>query len=419
MFRRPTTQSTTISPRRCYLSSISETGRLHWSRPLPTVTKAKGVICFAAGVYSREMADWSTLPDDLLKLIAGWLHSIEDYIHFAAVCRSWHLVAVQKDTSSHPKLPWLMLTEGHSSHIRELYSPVSNRVYKLWLPECQGRRCWGTPFGWLVTVGTDFRLHLLNPLSRRQILLPPLQKCRNLSQLICGPREFRDVFLNKAVISSSPSSSDCVVMAVYLDYRKMAFLKLGDEAWTPLECSPRPIEDIMLFNGNFFAIDCSQNMLVFDSTGSHTRTIEFTSPPSIDELDYEAKYLIELKGEICMVVRCLYETRVTDTPCWRTWGFSVLKFDVCTENWKAVKSLDGCCLFLGNNNSFAVQASGCPGFRSGCIYFTDDYFGLYNTTSSYDMGIYSFEDHRIEPYPVEQPPLFVYSLPLWFKPSIN
>ncbi|GAB4854025.1 hypothetical protein Ancab_022607 [Ancistrocladus abbreviatus] len=353
----------------------------------------------------------------LAQLFKGCLDSVEDYVHFGKVCRSWHLVSVQEDTSSLPKLPWLMLIEKEIGDIREFYSPSSNRVYELCLPECQGRRCWGSPYGWLVTAGTDFQMHLLNPLTRAQILLPPLQKCRNLNQLICGTREFRDVFLNKAVISKQ-SSSDCFVIAIYLDYRKMAFVRLGDDSWTPLHCSSQPIEDIVLFNDHFFAIDCSQNVLVFDSTGNHVRTIEFTSPSSLDELDYEAKYLLELKGEICIVVRYLYESRITDTPCWRTWGFSVFKLDLFTGKWTSVKCLDGCSLFVGNNSSFHVQASGCLGFRSNCIYFTDDYSGLYDTASSYDMGIYSFEDHKIEPYPVEQDPYFVYSLPLWFKPAM-
>ncbi|GAB4854449.1 hypothetical protein Ancab_023033 [Ancistrocladus abbreviatus] len=42
-------------------------------------------------------------------------------------------------------------------------------------------------------------------------------------------------------------------------------------------------------------------------------------------------------------------------------------------------------------------SSGCLGFWSNCINFTDNYFGLHVTTSCYDMKIYNFDDQRIEP----------------------
>ncbi|KAK9273460.1 hypothetical protein L1049_018270 [Liquidambar formosana] len=264
--------------------------------------KALGLLSVIAGCNRKKkeeatpsesaiMADWSQLPDDLLKLIARQLHSIEDYVRFGAVCRSWHWIFLQKDCSSYPKLPWMVLRREENSDICGFYSPFSDKVYNIHLPEIRGRRCWGSGHGWLVTIGSSRDVNILNPFSRVQIPLPPLDSCPNLNNLICTPKVFRDVFVYKAILSSDPSSSDCVVVAIYSDCEKLAFTKPGNESWTPLECSLGPFDDIIYFNGNFFVVNCTREVLIFNSTGSHIKTVD-TDPtlPPVDDLAYEDKY---------------------------------------------------------------------------------------------------------------------------------
>ncbi|XP_057958288.1 F-box protein SKIP23-like [Malania oleifera] len=366
------------------------------------------------------MADWSNLPDDLLKLIARHLHSIKDYVRFGGVCRSWHLVTLQKDCSSCSKLPWLMLMEKENNDMRGFYCPSSERVYEILLPEIHGRRCWGSSHGWLVTVGIDMVMHLLNPLSRVQIPLPPLQKCANLNKLVCTPKEFRDIFVNKAVLFSSPSSPGCVVMAIYSQFGKMAFAKPGDEVWTPMGCRSGPFDDIIYFNGNFLAVNFEGHVVIHDLTGCHLKTVVFAPSSPVDELLYETKYLVELGGEILMVIRRLFETGITDPSNLKTWGFEVYKLDLMSKKCEEVmESLNNCgTLFLGNNCSFSICAADYPGCRKNCIYFTDDYIGLANSNPfSYDMGIYSLENRKIEPYPVRHDSVSIFSSPLWIRPS--
>ncbi|CAA2960997.1 Hypothetical predicted protein [Olea europaea subsp. europaea] len=130
------------------------------------------------------MADWSKLPADVLELIARQPHFVEDRLRFGLVCKSWRMVMLQADSYSCSLLPWLMLTEKEESDMRQVYCPFNQKVYELSLPEICGRRCWGSPYGWLVTVDAAYNMHLLNPLSHVQIFLPPLHKCSNLKSLV-------------------------------------------------------------------------------------------------------------------------------------------------------------------------------------------------------------------------------------------
>lgn len=371
--------------------------------------------------YIQAMVDWSKLPNELWRLIAGKLRLIEDYLRFGGVSRSWHLITLEKESYSCSELPWVMLTENEASGIRGFHSLFGNKIYKLLLPEICGRRCWGSSHGWLVSVGTDLEMHILNPLSHVQISLPPLHKCPNLGKLICSPVDFRDNFVYKVVISSSPLDSNCIIMAIYSDCGKIAFTRPIDKGWsqwTPLECANFSIHDIIYYNGNIYAVESYCDVLVFNFSGSLLKTIPFEGWEEGNVLDYDDNYLVECGGEIYMVVRCFYDTRNADTPFLKTWRFLVYKLDKCTDKWEKVDGLGNWSVFLGSNNSFSILASNDSRCRKNCIYFTDDHYGWFNTPGSYDMGIYDLDNGKLEPYLLGNASQYVYSVPLWIRPSL-
>ncbi|KAG8375358.1 hypothetical protein BUALT_Bualt10G0091800 [Buddleja alternifolia] len=369
----------------------------------------------------KRMADWSNLPADLLLLIAKRLHFAEDYAKISAVCKSWRAIILQKDNQSCSLLPWLMLTENESRDIRGFYSPFNKKVCELYLPEIRGKRCWGSSHGWLITLNTAYEMHLLNPMSRVQILLPPLHICSNLKNLICNPTEFRNTFVYKVVLSSDPLSGNCVALAVYSD-NKMAFAKLGDDAWTPLQCCPSVINDVICFGGKFYATDSSGDVISCDMNGIHLKTLPLTSSFEAYELDEITTYIVEIGGKIHVVLRFMYEDRYGDGPFLRTWNFKIYGLDVCTEKWEEVGSLGNWSIFVGSNDSFSVSCYDYPECRSNCVYFSDDYSERYydnsTTFNSFDMGICSLDNHKIQPLFENDSSSSVYSVPVWMKPIL-
>ncbi|XP_027084182.2 F-box protein At2g26160 [Coffea arabica] len=365
------------------------------------------------------MVDWSSLPVELLGLIARQLRFAQDYVRFGAVCKSWRRVILQRDGTLCSLLPLLMLAEKEFSDLREFCCPLTDRMLKLYLPEIRGKRCWGSSDGWLVTIGADFQMCLLNPLTRKQILLPPLHKCSNLNTLICSPEEFRDYFVCKVVLTSSPASSSCVILAIYSDFAKMALAKLGDESWTPLQSSSCLFLDVIYFGGQLYAIDSLGNIMIYSICGSCIETIPSNLIQSEDELEDRLLYLVDIGGQVHVVQRYVSEILTTQTPERKTWKFEIYKLEAVSHKLEEINCLGDWSIFVGNNHSFAVSTSDHPECCSNCIYFTDDYSGISDPIShGYDVGIYIFENHKIQPFIGEDVSPARFSVPLWFRPVL-
>ncbi|KAF3956596.1 hypothetical protein CMV_018288 [Castanea mollissima] len=241
--------------------------------------------------------DWSSIPVDLLRLVANKVHSLEDYVHFGAVCWSWnHATTTPKNNNLKSLFPWLLLADRENNDSRGFYSSSSNKVYEFHLPEIGGKRCWGSPFGWLVVAGIDnMEIQLFNPLSRASISLPS-------QTIFMGDENENSImhywYVNKVVISSNPPN--CIVMAIYSCYRKLAFAKPGDHVWSEIRLDNTVgtgFSDITYFNGDFFIAKCTGQLLVCDFSGIDPVAIEFApSPPGVaDEARY-LLYLVDLGG---------------------------------------------------------------------------------------------------------------------------
>ncbi|XP_019187258.1 PREDICTED: putative F-box protein At4g22170 [Ipomoea nil] len=374
---------------------------------------------------STILADCSNLGFDPLGIIAHRLNFALDYVRFGMVCRSWSRVVAENGPSF---LPWLMLSQKHDTDFRGVCYPFENRSLDLHLPELHDKRCWGSPCGWVVTLGSDFGLGLLNPLTRAQRVLPPLP---NLKNLVCSRRQFRNSFVNKVVLSSSP---DFVVLAIYSKREKMAILKAGNHTWTPLplECCPRGVEDAICFDGKVYIVGCSWEIAIFDCQGCVLQEIIF---PPLQEVFLEHQedlhpddglvdaYVVEINGLIYVVCKVL-ETRNDQFAAFhlRTKRFDVYRLELQGNEGKSddVESLGDWSIFVGNNHSFSICCTNkYPDCVSNCIYFTDDRSDFLHSSTSYDIGVYNLQTRKIQWVAQDDFSVFSYSAPLWFNPSLS
>ncbi|KAK8577149.1 hypothetical protein V6N13_122142 [Hibiscus sabdariffa] len=115
---------------------------------------------------SVSVPDWANITNDVLRSIADKSGSVKDVVRMSVACRSWQASLVDKKIN----FPvCLKLAETEDSDKRCFYS-TSKEIFELDLPEIRGRRCWGSPYGWLVTCGIDLEIQLFNPLSRASLI---------------------------------------------------------------------------------------------------------------------------------------------------------------------------------------------------------------------------------------------------------
>ncbi|XP_071723152.1 F-box protein SKIP23-like [Rutidosis leptorrhynchoides] len=233
------------------------------------------------------------------------------------------------------------------------------------------------------------------------------------------------IAVHKAVVSTNPwnleaqhYNSNCVVMMIY---GLLTFTRSGHEAWIdvvmPSYVRRCPFSDIIYCRNRFYAVNAHYDVIacsIDDRDVSIVTRVAYI-PSYLDMLS--TKYLVELSGELLMICRN-YSYDRTIHPETMTRSFEVLKLIKDEETgYEFVKfeSLDDHALFVGQSASFSLSASNMNRCEGNCIYFIDDYSLNYTEKrgSGSDMGVYNFEDEKIEPFYSGQS-LSYFSSPLWY-----
>ncbi|KAL3521388.1 hypothetical protein ACH5RR_019537 [Cinchona calisaya] len=389
-----------------------------------------------------------------------------DFIVFCAVCKSW--LSTSRTLKEKPCLPpWLVLAEEENNKEicrRGFFSLSTLKTYEFELPEASGRKCIGANYGCFLTLGTDLQINLVNPFTRKQINLPPmlaLEEQFNYSDKL-RPEDCIGMFVRKVALSSNPwdnydnqqDYSSCVAAVIYGEFSILAFARLGDKLWTNIRVPARCYDDIIYYQGNFFAADCRGTIVLCDIDNNNNtdgrpiaREVMAPRPPGMHDTDQ--KYLVESSsGDLLLVIRFRKGTLFDggddneQKSRYYTVGFSVLKLDKCsigtcddhrdledqgsssstTVSTKyrykltEVNNLGDMALFLGRNPSVALPVSKFGGsLRPNCIYFTDDNSELFYGEpggGGRDMGTFDMETGIVEPiYPGHSRHSF--STPFW------
>ncbi|KAL5712481.1 SWR1-complex protein 3 [Ranunculus cassubicifolius] len=359
------------------------------------------------------------IPEELINLIASKLSDIDDIVRFGAICKSTQS-CVKQDKRSF--VPWLMLAESDNEEFqRKFYDLGSKKVFNIYFPELQGRKCLGSPFGWLLTIGIDLNINLVNPISRVQIALPPQQAFQDQIDKFANPELIRRMFITKVCYSTNPCSSDLIVMVIYSSYQKLAITTPNSTSWTTLKTPFGAFFDLVFFNGLFYAVNASGILMICDITTFEAT--EFALPPDGVCHGSDSYYLVEMFGDLHLIARTFDADDVDDNEeyafRYKTVRFAVYKLDLHTREWMAVNNLGDYSLFLGTNSSFAISTSESPGLKGNCIYYTDDRTECYMNSGGRDMGVQDFEKETFDTIYLGSNSRSLFCPPLFIKPCLS
>ena len=416
-------------------------------------------------------SEWANLTDLILSEIACCISVYDDFVNFGAVCKAWQRVYSMIKLPLSPRCPWLLLAEEkeQKNHTRVFFNVFDNKVYNFKLPELAGRKCIGTSFGWLLSVGIDFQMNLFHPLSKHQLSLPPhpyvWERHRNFELF---PLDYGDIFLYKCVLSRNPWNSktheydrDCIIMVIYTNFKTLAFTRPGYKAWIDIKCDSQCFYDITLYKGKFYAVNNHGNVFVchIDGDMAFTECVTFCKEPE----DYIQKYLVESSGDLLLVSRIRegpleadefinddFEDDIEDVNIhedeseeeqeqdqeqvrevgqeiiyeipYMTTGFKILKLESSSKvkskneyDWVNVDNLGDQALFVGDT-SMSLSASSFNGCKANCIYFTDDNVDCYLNClngGGYDMGVFSMENGTMKQH-YRGKSLSSFAPPVWY-----
>lgn len=378
------------------------------------------------------MADFSELPEELIDNVMKRLTCIEDFGRSAAVCKSWRSTAATLKTQKQPCFPpSLMLTndDTDAQNLRTFFCLSRKREFTVKLRDIQGRRCWGSPFGWMVTFGLDKRFHLFNPFSGVRLNLPRQSTFEHQYKRKMPPEYLRRCCPRKFFLSSNPSlcsttesiqNQSCMVIALCDPHGKLYYAKPGDKAWTAIETPRNWNEDAIYFDGLVYALDQHGMLIVCDIHADHPKLTRIEASPPHDPRRRDTFYLVEISGELHLVVRhreLLVDGLDRRNSHYITKYFHVHKFDFQAKRWIQVHSLGEYALFVGNNASFVILANDYLDLKGNAIYHTDDNRGQFHMDFS-DMSIYDLEKKTLEPFYFGTNVLSRFCRPIFIIPSL-
>ncbi|KAF9586954.1 hypothetical protein IFM89_039826 [Coptis chinensis] len=205
------------------------------------------------------MADWSSIPEELLSLICNRLDSVVDYLQLSMVCKPWRCVSMSPTKYPLRQLPLLMLPqEKTSSTSRRSFLGLTKggeefdktKVYELDLPEIHQHRCVGAAGNWIVTVDMELDMHIFNLFSKVHVNLPPQSTFDTQFDDQTKTRtQLRDLMVSKVVLTSmypNDPSKDCIAVAIHSLRMKIAIARPGDKTWITIQniCC---VKDIIYF----------------------------------------------------------------------------------------------------------------------------------------------------------------------------
>ncbi|KAK2987028.1 hypothetical protein RJ640_004754 [Escallonia rubra] len=366
---------------------------------------------------------WSDLPQELLFLIFSCLQYAADLLRCGNVCTTWRAPAMEIYRDFFTKRPPLLLIPNNDQEgDRIMLDMTSNEVYKVHLPEARGRWIHGTINGWLVILGLDSShdIHLLNPFTRAQFLLPP-RSTLQYHQLDDGT-PLKTGFIKRAMLTSTPFDPDCVVLIIYSRQNCIAFCRIGDEKWTSIAKPNIPFFDFIFYKGQFYAMDNLGNFLKFELDLDHEATLLAT--PARPHC--EQRYMVEsLSGDLLLVLKyCSWDSDDDDfqeepfTVLYDTDMFEVFKWVMDEKEWREVNNLGDEALFLGHNGAISVSATKTKGCKGNCNHFIDDYSEGYfqNLDGCNDIGEFDLGRKCIEEI---YPSLKIWTSPFhWITPDV-
>ncbi|XP_024021431.1 F-box protein SKIP23-like [Morus notabilis] len=392
--------------------------------------------------------DWASLPKHLLDLTLGKLGSFTDYIQFGAVCIRWHSILIdnpnkQNELMRHHQVP-VLLFPGKEEDTWSIYNITNNKFLELKLSLSYKRRFSGSSEGWLVIGNKDHTVTLHKPdfidykVENSQLanyesidlpcLFDPPDEEDDLDPEILEyfGEEAYDYRIAKALITADPliNPDNCTIFMIFGGYNEIAFRRYKkDTEWVRI--ADRHYDDIIHYKNNFYAVDYSGRLVSFNI--DDPSTIKLVTPKilNLTSVAHVKRYLVEsCTGELLQVERFVRmdEDLKRWTTIFKVYGLN-MDFDHEGIRWIETKSLGGAALFVGDNSSISVLASG--GFQwncqPNCIYFTHDDVSI-NASKGSDMGIYNVETGSFELHFAMDPTTFSRIFdrpPIWVVPIPN
>ncbi|XP_028954759.1 F-box protein SKIP23-like isoform X2 [Malus domestica] len=258
------------------------------------------------------MADWAGLPRELILSLAERMGSLEEFIVFGAVCKSWRSVATKEnyftcELGPKHQVPLLILPQEKGAATRKCYNLKKRKICQLNLSELEDK-LFLSSLGWLLTVSKkDLKFCLIHPLNHARIELPcPVPNM--------APSLLSNFSIRKFVLSTSPSWTSNFIVMVYQS-QTVSFCRPGhSEHWISV-ClhTPGILNDLTYYEGQLYAVNYYGHVFICDIEDPKQAEVRIVAPQFPKEylgpmMQIKVAYLVESARDL-LVVLCFFNPK--------------------------------------------------------------------------------------------------------------
>ncbi|KAL3624545.1 hypothetical protein CASFOL_031213 [Castilleja foliolosa] len=399
---------------------------------------------------------------------------------------------VNSTPSSRIMSPWLMLPPVSSENGDMVYKFYNHsedkeesfpRNSEEEISDGDDAKFVGSSHGWLALLNhrsnNNNHLFLYNPITRRQIKLPPTETLPDPVKTTPDGR----LIVSKLILSSSPDDDKCIAMMIFGRKRRLAFCHpCFSIEWTLVGelydivpeyeyapdykvKAPKSYHDIVysstrkvFFCLSGFKLECwdladslsprihsSFGYLSTDLKGQCMledkvrggwggdyprlrRHVNLVYSEEYNQLFVVMRYVMEQMGPDGLYVKPIFFDKYrgwSKKVPYRTFQLDAYKVDFGVEKLVYLEgSLDGLAMFIGINHSIAMSSPTTESkLGSNCIYYTDSNRNGVPPSPSYgghDIGVFDYTNRTISPYgyfPIDVESIKrIMPAPMWFTP---
>ncbi|CAL9192667.1 unnamed protein product [Musa hybrid cultivar] len=334
-----------------------------------------------ADIVSRR-AMWAGLRSQLVKLTSQFFTSVDDYLRFRAVCKSWRSAVPHRPDHLPTQIPFLLVTSTTEPKMGPAYRLTAASAGNVRsLPNTANMICIGSSFGWLILVSEKGCLiNLFNPVTAEDIRLPRLDGPTFAD--VVPPGDEIVIVIEKAVLSSDPTLDRDFVAVVFILGVNIRWLtwRHGDESWTAnanpgVQLSSR-MRDVVPYGNRILCAIYGHNddwaVLRVDPGPPARATIAaWYAMPSCVPRTTDLTYLVVSAGKLLLAAPRYNDNRTANeniTPGYRVFRLElggISRPVVAIE----VEDLHDRILFLSPSSSVSVSAEDFFGLPGNAIYF--------------------------------------------------
>ncbi|WOL00260.1 F-box protein SKIP23-like [Canna indica] len=348
-----------------------------------------------------QCRQWSSLPSELLEMVAQKLLCSFDYVSFRSVCTTWR--------SATPLIkfaPLMMFPLDATAGTIKFFSPSDDLPFQLAKDYLRDKVLCGLTEGMLVLMDKRARMSLFNPFTGEQISLPPgnaqlalassgstvmmvngehwvdLGRNRLLITLgePIGLADMRSFFIKEVVLSPSVDfGGQRYAMATLAASNKVAFCRLGGSRWRLLDTGlSTSVWSVTYCNGRFYAVDFEGDVAFFHVENP----VSFTRQCSLPEITglFTAFKLLGSRGKLMMVALKIFSEFPEEDDRDR-YNYEVYRLEETT--WVRVTSIGEDTLFVSRH------------YNSNSQYLVGGVSGYHNSHSQYLEGLQAWKGNCI------------------------